>query len=267
MVTAPTQPAGWHSSLRAFEYWMVSYKRTWRGTIISSFLVPSLFLAAMGLGLGGYIDAGGGRSALGGQTYLQFIAPGLLAATAMQTAAFESSYPVMGGWKWFKTYFAMLATPLGVVDVLAGHLLFVAFRVFTTCVVYLVVITAFGAVASPWGVLAVVAGLLTGLAIAAPTFAMAVTTDRDTIFSMYFRFAILPMFLFSGAFFPVGQLPAAAQPVAYATPLWHGVHLTRMFTQGELEYAWIGGNVSYLCLWIGVGAWWAARGFRRRLVT
>jgi lipooligosaccharide transport system permease protein len=84
---------------------------------------------------------------------------------------------------------------------------------------------------------------------------------------MYFRFAILPVFLFSGAFFPVGQLPAAAQPVAYATPLWHGVHLARMFTQGELDYAWIGGNVGYLCLWIGAGAWWAARAFRRRLVT
>jgi lipooligosaccharide transport system permease protein len=265
--TARMGPARWGRVLRAFEYWMVSYKRTWRGTIISSFLVPSLFLAAMGLGLGSYVDAGGGRSALGGQSYLQFIAPGLLAATAMQTASFESSYPVMGGWKWFKTSFAMLATPLGVLDVLGGHLLFVAFRVLTTCVVYLAVIAAFGAVASAWGVLAVVAGLLTGLAVAAPTFAMAVTTDRDTIFSMYFRFAILPMFLFSGAFFPVSQLPAAVQPVAYATPLWHGVHLARMFTLGEPTWWWVAGNASYLCLWIGAGVWWAARAFRRRLVT
>ncbi len=255
------------TALRSFEYWMLLYKRTWRGTLVSSFLVPFLFLAAMGFGLGSYVDAGAGRSALGGQTYLQFLAPGLLAATAMQTASFESAYPVMGGWKWFKTYFAMLATPLGVVDVLFGHLLFVGFRVLTTCVVYLVMIAAFGAVSSPWAVLTVVAGLLTGLAIATPTFAIAMRFDRDTVLSMYFRFAILPMFLFSGAFFPANQLPALVQPVAYATPLWHGVHLARMFAQGDLAPAWIGISVAYLCLWIGAGAWWASRAFRHRLVT
>ncbi|WP_020576488.1 ABC transporter permease [Actinopolymorpha alba] len=255
------------TALRALEYWLLSYKRTWRGTIVSSFLVPFLYLAAMGFGLGSFINAGAGRAALGGQTYLQFIAPGLLAATAMQTAAFESSYPVMGSWKWIKTYYAMLATPLRVSDVLIGHLLFVAFRVLMTSMVYLVVITVFGAVSSPWGVLAIVAGLLTGLSVATPTFALAVRSERDTVFSMYFRFAILPMFLFSGAFFPVSQLPVVVQPIAYATPLWHGVHLARMFTEGTLSPGWIAVNVGYLCLWIAAGTWWAARAFRRRLVT
>ena len=255
------------TALRAFSYWMVSYRRTWRGSIVSSLLVPLLFLAAMGFGLGSFVDNGGRNEALGGQTYLQFLAPGLLAATAMQTASFESAYPVMGGWKWFKTYYAMLATPLGVVDILGGHLLFVAFRVFTTCLVYLGVIVAFGAVASPWGILTVVAGLLTGMSIAAPTFAMAMSSDRDTILSMYFRFAILPMFLFSGAFFPVSQLPAVVEPLAYATPLWHGVHLARMLAYGDLSWGWIVANVAYLCGWIAVGSWLAARAFRRRLVT
>jgi lipooligosaccharide transport system permease protein len=255
------------TALRAFSYWMVSYRRTWRGSIVSSLLVPLLFLAAMGYGLGSYVDAGGGSSALGGRTYLQFLAPGLLAATAMQTASFESAYPVMGGWKWFKTYFAMLASPLSVLDILGGHLLFVAFRVFTTCLVYLAVIAAFGAVASPWGVLTVVAGLLTGMSIAAPTFAMAMSSDRDTILSMYFRFAILPMFLFSGAFFPVSQLPAVVQPVAYATPLWHGVHLARLLAYGDLSWGWIVLHVVYLSCWTAAGTWLAARAFRRRLVT
>lgn len=255
------------TALRAFGYWMVSYKRTWRGSIVSSLLVPFLFLAAMGFGLGSFVDAGSGPSALGGQTYLQFLAPGLLAATAMQTAAFESAYPVMGGWKWFKTYYAMLATPLGIVDVVAGHLLFVAFRVLTTSVVYLAVIAAFGAISSPWGAMTVVAGLLTGMSIAAPTFAMAMASDRDTILSTYFRFAILPMFLFSGAFFPVSQLPALVEPLAYATPLWHGVHLARLFAQGDLSTGWIAVNAGYLCLWTAAGAWLAVRTFRARLVT
>ncbi|MGW5358852.1 ABC transporter permease [Actinopolymorpha pittospori] len=252
---------------RALAYWMASYRRTWRGSVVSSFLVPFLYLAALGVGLGAFVDAGGGTRALGGLTYLEYIGPGLLAATALQTAAFESSYPVMGGWKWFKVYFAMLATPLGVRDVLAGHLLFVAFRVTTTCLVYLVVLTVFGAVVSPWGVLAVVAGLLTGLAVAAPTFALAVSSDRDTVFALYFRFAILPMFLFSGAFFPVTELPEAVRPVAYATPLWHGVELARMFAQGVPSWGWVAAHVGYLVLWIAGGVWWAGGAFRRRLLT
>lgn len=260
--------SGWlRTTERAFEYWLLSYKRTWRGTVVSTFLVPVLFLAALGLGLGSFVDTGPGRAALGGQTYLDFIAPGLLAATAMQTASFESSYPVMGAWKWFKSYYAMLATPLRIVDVLVGHVIFVGFRVLTTCLVYLVVISAFGAVTSPWGVLTVVAGLLTGLAVAAPTFALATTTDRDTVLSTYFRLAILPMFLFSGAFFPIAQLPDLVRPVAYATPLWHGVELARMFAYGALEPGRILLGVGYLCLWIGAGTWWAARAFRRRLLV
>ncbi|REF35074.1 ABC transporter permease [Thermasporomyces composti] len=250
---------------RAFEYWMLAYRRTWRGTAVSTFLMPVLFLAALGLGLGSFVDTGPGRAALGGQTYLTFIAPGLLAATAMQTAALESSYPVMGAWKWFKSYYAMLATPLRPVDVLVGHLLFVGFRVLTTCLVYLVVISAFGAVRSPWGVLTVVAGLLTGLAVAAPTFALATIADRDTVLSIYFRLAILPMFLFSGAFFPVEQLPALVRLVAYATPLWHGVEMARMFAYGIPEPGRIVLGVGYLCTWVGAGTWWAAHAFRRRL--
>jgi lipooligosaccharide transport system permease protein len=112
-----------------------------------------------------------------------------------------------------------------------------------------------------------VAGLLTGMSIAAPTFAMAMASDRDTILSMYFRFAILPMFLFSGAFFPVSQLPALIVPLAYATPLWHGVHLARMFALGDVSVGWIVANAGYLCVWTAAGAWLAARAFRRRLVT
>src|SRR2546425_2400343 len=137
-------------ALRSLEYWAYRYKRTWRGSIVSSVLQPVLFLAAMGLGLGSLVNRGGaGRAHLGGVTYLVFLAPALLAAAAMQTAAMEASWPVMAAVKWLKTYDAMLATPLRVRDVLVGHLTWIAMRVAMTCAVFLVVMAAFGAVKSP----------------------------------------------------------------------------------------------------------------------
>lgn len=256
------------TALRAFEWHMLAYKRTWRGTLVSSFLNPLLYLAALGIGLGAFIDSGGeAEAALGGMTYLQFIAPGLLAATAMQIGAFESTYPVMGAWKWHKTYYAMTSTPLRPVDLLSGHVMFVVFRLLTTCAAYIIVVAAFGAIRSPWGGLAVLAGVLTGLALAMPTTALSIWTDRDTIFSLYFRFVMIPMFLFSGAFFPIDQLPDPIEPVAYALPVWHGVELSRDFSQGIFDWPMIGLHVGYLALWIVVGYVLAARNFAKRLVS
>ena len=96
--------------------------------MISTILFPVLFLAAMGLGLGTLVDSST-SGGVEGHSYLVFLAPGLLAATAMQTAVGESTYPVMGAIKWIKTYHAMLATPLGVLDMLVGHLLYIGVRV------------------------------------------------------------------------------------------------------------------------------------------
>ena len=128
---------------RQFDYWLTVYKRTWKGTLISSFLLPLLYLAAMGIGLGSFVDSNG-TGALGGVSYLQYIAPGLLAATALQVAVGESTYPVMSGLKWQKFYYSMIATPLRPADVVYGQLGFIAFRVGSTCAVFLVVIAAFG---------------------------------------------------------------------------------------------------------------------------
>lgn len=260
------RPQWFEFMLRSFNYQMVAYSRTWRGSLVSSFLNPVLYLAALGVGLGSFIDDGSGAQALGGQSYLQFLAPAMLAATAMQIATFESTYPVMGGWKWHKTYYAMVASPLRPIDALSGHLLFVAFRLVQTCAVYFVVITVFGAVGSWWGLLAIPSGVLVGLAFAVPTFAMSISTSRDTLFAVYMRFAVLPMFLFSGAFFPVDQLPDLIEPLAYALPLWHGVELCRSFAGGDIgpELAL---HAGYLVLWAVAGFLLAARQFQRRLVS
>jgi lipooligosaccharide transport system permease protein len=136
---------------RQLDYWVTTYRRTWRGSTVTSFVMPLLFLTAMGVGLGGYVDDSSGPRSLGGVSYLAFIAPGLLATTAMQIAILESTYPVFGNIKWTKVYSSMIATPLRVVDVLNGHLLYVAFRLAQTCAVFLLLLAVFGVAGSVAG--------------------------------------------------------------------------------------------------------------------
>jgi lipooligosaccharide transport system permease protein len=252
-------------AVRSLQSWAYRYKRTWRGSAVSSILQPVLFLAAMGLGLGSLVNRGH-TSSLGGVTYLVFLAPALLAAAAMQTAAMESAWPVLAAVKWLKTYDAMLATPLRVRDLLAGHLTWIGLRVLMVCTVFLAVMGLFGAIKSPEAVLLIPAGLLTGLAFAAPIAAYAVTLERDSGLTALFRFGVIPMFLFSGTFFPVTQLPAALRVVAYITPLWHGVDLCRHLALGQATLLGSLGHVAYLLLWFGGGCAMGLSTYRRRLV-
>lgn len=245
----------------ALEYWLVQYRAVWRGTVVAGVLTPVLFLTAMGIGLGSLVD-GAGR--LGGE-YLLFLAPGLMAATAMQTAEFESTYPVMGAIKWIRTYHAMLATPLGVADILLGHLLFVALRVLSVASIYLAVIALFGAAPSWLALAAIPAALLTGMAFATPIFAFSAGHENDAGFAALERFVIVPLFLFSGTFFPVSQLPDVIEWVAYVTPLWHGVELCRGLVTGTAELGAAAGHVGYLLLWVVAGVATARVVFARRL--
>src|SRR5947209_13240475 len=125
-------------AVRSLQSWAYRYKRTWRGSAVSTVLQPVLFLAAMGLGLGSLVNRGpAGRPALGGVSYLVFLAPALLAAAAMQTAAMESSWPVLAAVKWLQTYDAMLATPLRVRALPAAHLPWIGLRILIVCTIFL----------------------------------------------------------------------------------------------------------------------------------
>jgi lipooligosaccharide transport system permease protein len=249
---------------RSFEYWLHTFKHAWRTTLVSSVLSPVLYLAALGVGLGALVDRSD-PSGLDGVAYLMFVAPGLLAATGMQIAAGEAGQPVRGAVQWTKAYHAMLATPLAVMDVLRGHLLWILFRVATSCAIYAGVMAAFGAFDSPWAVLALPVAILTGMAFAAPIAAFAVTQDRDLGFAVLSRFVIVPMFMFSGTFFPIDELPGALEPIAYATPLWHGVDLARELSLGTAGVGSALLHVGYLGLWVLAGTAVAATTFRRRL--
>jgi lipooligosaccharide transport system permease protein len=251
-------------AVRALRFWLVNYRRTWRGSIYTSVANPVLYLGAMGLGLGTLVDQHGtGR--LGGVSYLAFLAPGLLAAGSMQTAMSESTFPVMAAVKWLKTYQAAAATPLRPGDLFRGHLLFTALRILMNSAIFLAIMAAFGAVQSAWVIAALPVCVLTGLAFAAPIEAWVITRDKDTSLSLLIRFVMIPLFLFSGTFFPVTQLPGWAQPVAYATPLWHGVVLCRSLSLGTAD---LGGSllhVAYLVALTGAGLAVGQYLYRRRL--
>jgi lipooligosaccharide transport system permease protein len=226
-------PVGIGSGIgRVFEHRYLQYKRTFRASIFSSFLTPILFLTAMGLGLGTYVDEGAGTATLGGVPYLQFLAPGLLVATCMQSAAFEAAFPMMSGLRWSRIFHAMYAAPITGPDVTLGNLAWIGARMLLIATVFTAVILAFGAAASPLVVFAIPIAALTGLGFAAPIMAFCATQKTPEKFNAVFRFGITPLFLFSGTFFPVDQLPVYFQPLAWITPLYHGVALARGLSLG-----------------------------------
>jgi lipooligosaccharide transport system permease protein len=252
-------------SLRVYEFWLVQYRRAWRGTVITSIINPVFYLGALGIGLGSIVNKSGGQPL--GVPYLDFVAPGLLAAAAMQIASGDSTWPVMASFRWTRQYFAMQATPLGVRDIFVGHQLYMASRIAATSAIYLAIIAAFGAVDSWLAVFTLPAVTLLGLAFTVPTAAYAATQDSDGAFVPYNRFVIVPMFLFSGTFFPVSRLPLPLEWLAYATPLWHGVDLCRELTLGNLHLLRALGHAAYLLLFVVAGYIWGQRTYTRRLLN
>jgi lipooligosaccharide transport system permease protein len=255
------------AALRTTGYFARSYRRTWRASVVTTFVSPTLYLLAMGVGLGSFVDSNGHTASLGGVTYLQYVAPGLAAVAATTTAAGESLFPVMGAIKWQRTYLAMLSTPLRVGDILGGHLIWMAARVTMAVTAYVVVMVAFSATPSSQVAGVVPAGLLTGMAFAAPFAAFAATQDSEGAFTLIFRIGIVPLFLFSGVFFPISSLPSGLRALAHLSPLWHGVDLCRNFALGTSTVGEVLSHVVYLSAFVVSGVLAARITYRRRLYT
>ena len=254
------------ATLRVIEANALGYRRIWRATVITTFLNPILFLAAMGIVLGGLVNDGPQAASLGGLTYLEFLATGLIAAQGMQTGAIDGAWPVMAGIKWIKTFDAMLSTPIGVGALVRGHVAFLTLKLLGTSAGFVLIALAFGAMPLWPGILAIFPAALTGAAFGAAMTAWTATRESETGITMVFRFGILPLYLFSGTFFPVDQLPDYLQRVAYAVPLWHGVELTRRVTFGTETVFPVWMSVLYLGAWVVVTSWLAKRLLARRLL-
>jgi len=251
--------------LRQYDYWWTVYKRTWKGSIVTSFASPLFYVLAMGVLLGGFVHVSPDKLE-GAPSYLAFIVPGLIAAQAMQTAVFETTYPVMGAIKWHRSFYAQLASPLEVRDLANAMLVFTLFRVGSTCGVYFLVMAPFGVFGSWWGpVLAWPVTMLVGMAFATWTFAFSAHVRSEASFGLIFRLGLIPLFLFSGSFFPISNLPSGLELIARLTPLWHGVNLTRMLCLDTVDVSTALVNAAVLVA-VMVSGWAVAlRALGRRL--
>jgi lipooligosaccharide transport system permease protein len=216
------------TTIRVWESEFAVYRKVWQSHLLLAFVQPLLYLLGIGLGVGALVDANtDSTTSLGDVSYFEFLGPALLATTAMMSAGQASLWQVLDGFFWGNRYRAMAATPLSSDDIASGLSLWHATRTTIGVAGVAVVLACFDDTRS-WGLLAAVpVAVLTGLAFALPITAWSSTRYGDGSFPTIIRFGLLPMFLFGGAFFPVDQLPGWLQPVAYVTPLWHGVELCR----------------------------------------
>jgi lipooligosaccharide transport system permease protein len=217
----------------------------------------------MGLGLGGLIDAHSGKTA--GLDYLDFVAPGLLVASTMQLSVGEGLWPILAGVKWIKFFHGVVATPIRPAELYSGYVTWVALRSVLGSAAFLLVATLLGAVSWPSAILAVPIAALCAAAFVAPVAAFSMTQDSDLAFPMIMRLGVLPLFLFSGTFFPTSELPSGLRPFVVLSPLWHAVELARDATTGRFDVL---PDVAHVAVLIGCvlgGAWWGVRTFTRRL--
>jgi len=250
-------------ALREFQYWWLHYLRNWRGSVVISVANPLLFLIAIGAGLDRLISPD--NSTLQGVSYLAFFAPGMLAAASMQNGIVESAFPVSRAKTVGGSYKVAAATPLEPVDILAGHVLFMVVRITMSAAAFLVVMVAVGASPSPWVILALPAAVLTGLAFATPCAAWSVTLDDPARIGSLFKWVVMPLYLFSGTFFAVEQMPEWLRPFAYASPLWHGADLCRSLSLGTPTWGRSLLHLGYLTACVVIGLWFARRTYPRNL--
>ncbi len=255
-------PAGAGMARTLVERNFVSFRRTWT-IIVSGFFEPVFFLFAMGVGIGSMV--GEVRLPGGGTVpYLAFVAPALLASSAMNGAVFDSTTNVFFKLKYAKLYDSVLATPLGPRDVAIGEISWALLRGLVYSGAFLVVAWLAGAVQSVWALAAVPAATLIGWAFASVGMGSA-TYMRTWADFDYIQLAIMPMFLFSATFFPLATYPPALQWVVQATPLYHGVAMTRELMLGDVSVAMVG-HVGYLVAMGLVGTVWTAGRIERLLL-
>jgi lipooligosaccharide transport system permease protein len=256
-------PAGAGMARMLVERNVRAYRRGWL-VLVSGFFEPVFYLFSLGVGLGaliGDVDAGGGRRV----PYAVFVAPALLAASAMNGAVYDSTLNFYFKLKFARLYDGVLATPLGPRDVAVGELAWAQLRGSIYAAMFLLVLLLSGLLRSWWALLALPASFVVGLAFAgvgmAATSWMRGWQDFDLV-----PLAVMPMFLFSATFYPLSTYPAGLQWVVQATPLYHAVALLRELTLGDVGWGVLG-HVGYLVVMGLAGLAVAARRLERILLS
>ena len=252
--TTPLPPGG--RAWLLVERNLMVYRRIWV-LILSGFFEPVFYLFSIGIGIGALVDTvtGPGGRAI---DYTAYVAPALLAASAMNGAVYDSTFNLFWKLKFAKTYDAMLATPLEPADVAVGEILWAQLRGTLYSGAFLLVMLALGLVDSWWAVLALPATVLLGLAFAAVGMA-ATTFMRSWQDFEFVQLAILPMFLFSTTFYPLTVYPGPVQAFVRLTPLYHGIELVRPLTTGAGVGVGLLGHALYFAALAAVGVAVTAR--------
>ena len=258
---APWVTFGADRSLRLVYRNVFALRRTWL-VIASGFFEPLFYLVGLGMGVGMLV----GDITYEGKTisYQEFVAPALLAASAMNGAIYETTGNVFFKLNYAKTYDAVLSTPLGVRDVAVGETIFALMRGSVYGIAFVLIMLALGLVESAWAILAVPAALLVGAGFAAIGLSV-VTLMRSWADFAFVELLTLPMFLFSATFVPLAEYPEPVQWALPLTPLYHGVDLLRSLTLGHVGWdALI--NVAYLLGVLALGVWFTARRLEKKLL-
>jgi len=244
-----------------FERNLMSFRRMWT-ILVSGFFEPLFYLLALGYGLGGYV----GDVVIDGvaMDYAVFVAPGLLASSAMNGAFYDATN-VFWKLRYQKLYDSVLSTPLGPKDIAAGETAWALFRGLIYAIGFFAVILVLGLVESWWAILALPAAVFIGFAFAGAGIA-AVTWMRSWQDFDILNLAILPMFLFSATFFPLSTYPGWLEVVIQATPLYHGVELLRSLTTGTVGWYQLF-DVAYLAALGLVGMLIVGRRVEKLLLT
>ena len=235
----------------AFRVWqrnVTIFRKYWKTIMFPNFVEPFLYLAALGLGLGAFIQPGG----INGQSYVQYIAPGLLASNAMFAASFESTFNTFVKLKIDRIYDAIITTPVNAEDVVAGEYLWAGTRAALYGTGFLAVLATLGwilspqdpLVSSPWAISIPPMLLLIGIMFSVMGTLFTSLIQRIDLYAYYFTLVVTPLFLFSGIFFPVEDFPAPVPQIAWFTPLYHAVNVCRELATGPspavlVDIAWI----------------------------
>ena len=248
---------------RLVERNIMVYRHQWI-IILSGVFEPIFYLIGIGLGLGGIIEVvslSDGREV----SYTAFVAPALLATAAMNGAVFETIFNVFFKLNYAKTYDGVLATPMGITEIALGEMIWALLRAALYAVAMFVIMLAFGLILSPWGLLMVPAALLVAAAFAAA--GLAGTSYLRTVndFDVPMGLIVMPMFLFSGTFFPISIYPAPIQWFMQATPLYHAISLIRGLSTGIVGTAQLW-DFLYLVVFFAICLWIAMRQMERKLI-
>jgi lipooligosaccharide transport system permease protein len=243
----------WRRDVRVFS-------KIWKGALLPNFFDPLFYLVAMGFGLGTYL------ARVEGIPYEQFIAPGLVASAVMWAASFEVTWNVYIKMEENRLYDAVLSTPVEVQDLVAGEVAWAATRALIYGTSFLVIVSLFGLVESPWAIATPVFLAIGGACFAMIGMTFTSLVGRIDLYSYYYTLFITPLFLFSGIFYPLDDLPQWVTVVAWFTPLYHLVEITRGLVL-EPDLAAVLGNAAWLlALTVALFAV-PVRAMRRRLVA